>query len=320
MLDSTGRLPAWARWPAWCLVGPLLLLSVGGLLSRPWWVELAAHFRVVYFWILLPASLVSLVLRERLLLATASAGLLLNGWLLFPLYVGAGTGVPVGRLVFLNVLTSNPRPESVVNFIQNSGSDVIVLAEVNEPWLEHLAPVLKDYPGQLLHPRSDNFGIALLSRQPLHEAAVLSLGAVPSLAADTRVGPLTLHVVGTHPLPPISARASAARNQQLGELANYLVGRSGPTALFGDLNNTPWAPSMAPLEGAGLVNARRGFGVLPTWPASFLYPLQIPIDHCYLGGSGFEIVGCRLGPEVGSDHRPLMVDVGVSSRGTPTRR
>ena len=59
-------------------------------------------------------------------------------------------------------------------------------------------------------------------------------------------------------------------------------------------------------KGTGLRDSSRGMGLQPTWPADIPL-LWIPIDHC-LYSDGIEIRGRRTGPDVGSDHFPLIVD------------
>lgn len=48
-------------------------------------------------------------------------------------------------------------------------------------------------------------------------------------------------------------------------------------------------------------------GVFPTWPANFPL-LAIPLDPC-LVGSEICVARKRIGPNLGSDHKPLIVDL-----------
>lgn len=60
-----------------------------------------------------------------------------------------------------------------------------------------------------------------------------------------------------------------------------------------------------------LRDSRRGFGVQPTWNARHPW-CMIPIDHC-LVSEGASIVDRIVAPDVGSDHRPIIVDFRVES-------
>jgi endonuclease/exonuclease/phosphatase (EEP) superfamily protein YafD len=45
----------------------------------------------------------------------------------------------------------------------------------------------------------------------------------------------------------------------------------------------------------------------PTWSSA----LRVPIDNCFVSG-GVAVRSYEDGPDVGSDHRPLVVDLGVT--------
>jgi endonuclease/exonuclease/phosphatase family metal-dependent hydrolase len=68
------------------------------------------------------------------------------------------------------------------------------------------------------------------------------------------------------------------------------------------------------IERIGLINAREGFGVLPTWPTYYgSTALMIPIDHC-LVSEDIRVFNIRTGAHIGSDHLPLIVDIEISAR------
>lgn len=83
--------------------------------------------------------------------------------------------------------------------------------------------------------------------------------------------------------------------------------------IAGDLNTTMWSPYYKRLaRDSGLANARKGFGILATWPSFYPF-LRIPIDH-YLVSPEVRVVDLRMGPKFGSDHRPLVADLFVPPR------
>ncbi|MBN9419811.1 MAG: endonuclease/exonuclease/phosphatase family protein [Candidatus Eremiobacteraeota bacterium] len=289
-----------------CILGAGLLLSLLGLVSQPWWLELLGHARGSYLWI--GICLLALV-RERVALILWLSCLVVNLACVLPLYVGGASGSANGKLLLCNALSSNPTPERVLALLQAERADVVVLLEVRQELLDLLQPVLVEYPGQKLLPRSDNFGMALLSRRPLSGVQVLESGSPPTLVADTEVGGKRLHVVGAHPVPPVGGAYAQLRNQTVMDLGQHLRDCPQPFALLGDLNNTPWSPSLAPIRDRAR-NARAGFGVLPSWPTMLPGLLRIPIDQCFVSPD-VRVVECRLGPEIGSDHLPLIVGVSL---------
>ena len=77
--------------------------------------------------------------------------------------------------------------------------------------------------------------------------------------------------------------------------------------LGGDFNATPWSDEMRTLDRAlGLTRRDRA---IPTWPAQLFghdWPFPfLPIDHIY-AGSGWATVKVERGPNVGSDHYPVV--------------
>ena len=60
-------------------------------------------------------------------------------------------------------------------------------------------------------------------------------------------------------------------------------------------------------QAAGLRNVRCGFGVLPTRPAGFA-AVGIPLGHCPVS-PGIDAVDLKPGPDIGSDHLPLIVEL-----------
>ncbi len=84
--------------------------------------------------------------------------------------------------------------------------------------------------------------------------------------------------------------------------------------VVGDFNAARWSHGFrALLDRSGMVDSERGFGFQPTFPAGLPYPLRIPIDHL-LHGEGLAVTDRVLGPALGSDHLPLVVDLAVTRR------
>jgi endonuclease/exonuclease/phosphatase (EEP) superfamily protein YafD len=79
-----------------------------------------------------------------------------------------------------------------------------------------------------------------------------------------------------------------------------------PTIAAGDFNFTVYSPAYARmLRESGLADAFAGRGWQPTWMAGF-WPLALRIDHV-LASRSLCVEHAEVGPDVGSDHRPLLV-------------
>jgi endonuclease/exonuclease/phosphatase (EEP) superfamily protein YafD len=317
MCKPNTRNPAKGKPVLWSVVSivaaPAALATLATFLGRLWWrCELACHFRVQYFIVLLVAALALLVGKRWSRAAVAGVLALVNLALIVPLYFGGGSppaGATTLRAVNLNVHTRNRQFDDVRRFLRETAPDLFVLEEVNADWLYELEPLKRDYPHVRAHPREDNFGIALFSRIPFETAEILTIGkaGVPSVAARFDLDGQSLTVIGTHPVPPAGGNGAALRNEQMSAVADYVAKQPGPLVLLGDLNMTSWSPYFVDfLRATGLRDSRRGFGVQPSWPARSPL-LRIPIDHCLVSPQ-ISIRDHRIGRGVGSDHLPVIVE------------
>jgi len=294
------------------LTGLVAGVTVLGFLGGVWWLfDLLAHFRMH----LTAASAVLVVAtlfdRQPRDVAVAAAALVVNAATVIPLWVAgpsSGSTSPVHSLLLANVLTSNDAHGPFVDYVLDATPDIVVLLEVDRGWWKNLEPLRQQYPHQVVRTRDDNFGVAVLSRLALTQSEVFTLAhPVPMVRATVHTGDGELHLVAAHPLPPVSGANSARRDAQLLSLADQLAERANPaTLVVGDLNATPWSWAFRRLATkARLHDASRGHTSRPTWPARLGW-LGIPIDQV-LHGDGVEIVDERVGPDVGSDHRPVQV-------------
>ena len=72
----------------------------------------------------------------------------------------------------------------------------------------------------------------------------------------------------------------------------------------------PWSlPLRRLIRQTGLRDSALGFGVQPTWPAGMLLA-RIQIDQC-LVSEDLKVVRRDVGPDVGSDHLPLVVELAL---------
>ena len=274
-----------------------------------------------YFWLLLAAALAMLGMGKpvrALLFGILSA---VNLATIVPIYLPPRRSAPDAaeiapqkmfplRVLTFNVRASNSQYDEALKYLQSRSPDVIVVQEISPAWSQALERLKPGFSHQHHVPRDDNFGIALLSRIPWSsvETEILAGAGVPSLVARYREGDATWTIVGTHPVPPGSAVTSRERNEQLTALAKLIRRESGTVILAGDLNVTSWSPYFWDLMGdAGLQDSRQGFGVHCSW-ASRIPLTDLPLDHV-LVSPGIVVQDRSVGPHLGSDHRPVVVDL-----------
>jgi len=268
---------------------------------------------VQYLVVLLILSLILLLSRNRYLAIATGAFALLNLSLILPLYFGSpaphDSATTSSRAMMMNVNTRNTNYSVVLNAIQEYSPDFLLLEEVDRRWMNDLKSLDVEYPFSVSRPRSDNFGIAFYSKTPFSSSEFLEIGDVdnPSILVSVQSAGRDLYILGTHTLPPVNAVYSRLRDIHLAELPDVINGLNAPVLLMGDLNATHWSiPFKRLLRNSRLIDGSRGMGFQPTWPAG-MFPLLIPIDHC-LHSSELSLTWKEVGPIVGSDHYPVIVD------------
>ncbi len=298
------------------------LATLTGFAGQLWWVfELATHFRVQYALALGGFALILLALRQWRWPALFGAFALLDLAIIAPAFWEEDAAVPATaesqptlRALLANVNAENRDSERLRRLIAASDPDVIVLLEAT-PWLLNQLRDLGDrYPHRMAEPRDDPFGIALFSRHPLAQSQIVHLGGEagpPSIVATVSAGERQFTLIGAHPWPPVSAELAEGRNTQLRALAAQVRQNQAPLLVLGDLNVSPWSPWFARLlADSGLRDSRLGRGLQPSWPVNWPL-LWIPIDHI-LFSAGIRIERREIGPAIGSDHYPVIVDFQLS--------
>ncbi len=285
-----------------------------------WTIDLLACFPVqAMAWLTFCALLLGCARRWRASMAIAAfAGVaalsVLPGWLRSP-PIATENGHPV-RVLALNLLRGNEsQATAALAVVAEHNPDVLFCSEVTPGWLVQLQAGLPHLPHRCVRSDDGYFGVALFSRWPLQDAAVIRLyyewaPAVRAVVA-TPGGPLG--VLGVHTPRPGDGRSCQERDLALGAVAAALTPLPTSRVLLGDCNATPWnAAFVAMLAATGLRDARGG-GWLPTWTSAHPWPLRIAIDHV-LVSEGIGVQQCEVGRDFGSDHLPLFAVLRLPSR------
>jgi endonuclease/exonuclease/phosphatase (EEP) superfamily protein YafD len=218
-------------------------------------------------------------------------------------------------VMFANVAVGNRDYEALLGSVGEVRPDVLALAEVTPEWWARVQPLAREYAYSEALPKRGG-GLALFSRFPLEgsEAFDVDDSTHPLMRARVETPCASLTLLVMHPPAPLSARRFAYRTGQFERAAEIMKSEAGPRALVGDLNSTPWSHYFRELLlRSGLRVARAGRGLLPTWPAQLPSFLRIPIDHC-LVSEEVRVHSARTGPPTGSDHLPLVVELGLPAR------
>jgi endonuclease/exonuclease/phosphatase (EEP) superfamily protein YafD len=289
-----------------------------GLLDRFWWVfEAADVFRLQYLVVLVAAALAAFLLRRPRLAMLAAALAALNFAVLGIPVTGTVTAAPAGpvsaelRLVVANVEVGNRDFAAVRHLVAQTRPDLLGVTELTPDMARHLGEQLSGYRTSVIHPRDDAYGIGVYSRVPLLSAEVVHFPSdgPPTIVARLRISAELVTVVVTHVHTPF---AGSIHVRQLDALARAVHSQLGESVVVcGDFNTPPWSGPLRDFAANSRLHdvygnrAWAGYS-WPTW-GSFL---RVPLDNCFVG-KGLVVTGHHDGPDVGSDHRPLIVDVGV---------
>lgn len=316
---------SWIALAARFLVIVLAIATAVSLIAADaWWIR-AFDFPRLQIAVVLAIAIVVLVLtRSRRLLIWLPLGFVALGIQLgqvVPYFgfmpqqaVGAKTCAPADRLhiASLNVLQSNRDFDRAIAYVRDEKPDVFLAMENDEAWTGALSAALdQDYPHSLKIPQANTYGMALWSRLPFSEVErnELAGGGTPSIKARiirADSGVMTLFAV--HPRPPRPGQDSGQRDAELVLLADMVRDSGRPTIVVGDFNDVGWSSVTETFQRIGqLVDPRRGRGFYSSFDAT--NPLmRWPLDHVF-HTDDFGVLRFETGPDVGSDHFPLEVEL-----------
>ncbi len=303
-------------WPAAMTILVMVGLAtvVGFTGGWGWLMELTTHLRGQYVVVLIGLVILFIVGKRPMPALLSVLFGAINLAVVLPLYVGGTVAslpnAATYRALMLNVHWVNEDVDSVKTFIQETNADFVVLTEVVPAWEAELASLRSLYPygDEVAYYRSPH-GVMFFSRIPLVDGNIFRLqdGERPSVVAHLDFPERPLTVIGMHPPAPVSPTRINLRNEQLAAMAEFVATQQNAVFLMGDLNITPWSPYFSDfLAQSGLQNGRSGYGLQTTWPAQ-LPIMRIPIDHALVSPEVI-IHDFKAGPNVGSDHLPIIID------------
>ncbi len=300
-----------------------------GFAGNLWWkFELLDHPRPQYCLGLLVGLLVGLGLGQAWSLLWLLP-LLVNLLLLAPLFRVKSFGVrPRGdrgdssslRLLHSNLDRHNPTPDRAIQYLREQQVDLLLLQEITPAWLTRLESELPNY--QLLKAEAfDNtLGSAVLvakqnSQVKIEQIQTIHLPANsdrPLLEIIIQTGNRTVAILCFHVIRPRSTQTSNYQITEFNAAADWSqrqLQQGREVVIIGDFNSTFWSQRLRQLErDSQLINSQRGFGFQPTWSAHFPPLMKIAIDHCFYS-RGLRVGQRSIGPDIGSDHHPLLVEL-----------
>jgi endonuclease/exonuclease/phosphatase (EEP) superfamily protein YafD len=114
-----------------------------------------------------------------------------------------------------------------------------------------------------------------------------------------------------HTIAPVTPGAFRGWNGNFEELLRQVENETGPVVLLGDFNLTQHHRWYDELIDAGFSDCHHalGEGSATTWPNGHVPLPPIRLDQVFVRG-GLVCLAIREGAGEGSDHRPVIVDLG----------
>ena len=299
--------------------------------------DLLTFFLPTLFGISVAAVLVALVAGHRLLAAIALAFAILNGLPLFtPIdRAAASAGGRELRVATSNVLGSRNDYDDLIAWSIKSGIDVLGQQEVSGYVLRYFDALRAHFPStppaDLLgrHPEVMAWsGWRIIKAEHVKNVPVLPvfgwggnplrLELVPPDVPDAAPGTLqkpALVVYVLHPTTPRSFDQWESRNLYLNAVAKSIAAEAPgtPVVALGDFNTPTWSPFFQSiLKKSGLVDAAGTAWPSTTrfsrrWFSKYFY-YGSPVDHI-LVSRNIEVKQFTVGPDIGSDHFPVLADL-----------
>ncbi|WP_176247956.1 MULTISPECIES: endonuclease/exonuclease/phosphatase family protein [unclassified Sulfitobacter] len=218
-------------------------------------------------------------------------------------------------LIAANVKQSNRDYQKLIDLIISEKPDIATALEVDQAWMDAIYAGLKDhYAHWVKVPKSNSYGIVLMSNLPLSETQVreLLVEDVPSIRTrvQTRSGrDWRLYII--HPEPPVPNHDTKGRDGEIA-LTGIEAGQDElPVVVTGDLNDVAWsAPTRRFQRLSGLLDPRVGRGLYNTFHAGIPF-LRWPLDHLF-HSADFRLIRMDRLRHIGSDHFPILFTLALT--------
>ena len=289
-----------------------------------WAADLCCQFRVQLLFFLVPTAIVYWLWRRGQfawwVLLCAVANLIPLSPYVIPnssSIAEVSKDTATTRIMTLNLLKGNQHHDEVVAYITDIDPDIFIAIESDQEWTEGLKPIQQAYPHRHIIDDRGTSSIAVYSRIPVNSMNVYhsTRQRLPSLDFTVTIEQQPVRIFATHPFIPLAQETARMRNSQLDEIETMLK-EPGSRILLGDFNCVPWSPHLTDvLRTTNLTPAGYGRGLRPTWyrraraygPLRQTWLFALKLDHVLLSDD-LAVVDHRIGPCLGSDHRPVTVD------------
>lgn len=298
------------------LPGIAFVSFIPHLFPNFWLTDIFSHFKLQYVILLILLLLICFFQIKKRIIPVALILVLLvwNSWFIVPLYLPnldvTETSEEKISILSMNLLASNMKYSEALDLIRKKDPDVLVLLELSPQWEKEMQVLFREYPFQKMVSQTDNFGIGILSKIPIISTVTnFGKGFPPSILCKLEIDAQPLHILATHPVPPVGQEMFNFRNQQLEEIAQFSAKQTGAFILVGDLNTSSYSTHFQKLlEKGELRDSRKDFGINSSWPTDYQI-LRTTLDHFLIKGD-LKVFNRSTESNIGSDHLPVFLEAG----------
>lgn len=218
------------------------------------------------------------------------------------------------NLFISNVLMSNRNADELIRIIKKYEPQVILLAEPNNWWRDHLLELDSMYKYSLKKPQSNTYGMLFYSNLELiyPEVRYLVQKDIPSVHTYIKLqSGKVIEFYGLHPRPPYP---STKYDDDERDAELLLAGREAseskyPAIIAGDMNDVAWSNTTDLFQRvSNMLDPRVGRGLFNTFNANYFF-IRWPLDHIF-HTDHFRLKKLeRISNHYGSDHFPLFVQL-----------
>lgn len=303
------------------LVGWTAVLATGlGFLGASWWpLDMLADWRFILTVALAAAVLATGFGYSRVSSMIFLVAAIVNAVLIAPMWLEEQQPLTASdrvRVISIDVGFAPDARESIIDWVNMSEGDVVLLANSGGTWarfIDHKGVpyrVINEDPGL-------TGGTLVLARNGIPvtvEEVPGVLGAV-DVIVTVPLADREVTILGVSVERPVNGSAYNERIDDFAAINARISRNTSPTVIIGNLEASRWSETFAVIAD-GLTNSEDGFGHMASYP-SFDLPFAgdyagVPVDHALYVGP-ITVGHRRIGPNVGTDHRPLLIDLSPAS-------
>lgn len=218
------------------------------------------------------------------------------------------------RLMTFNMEHTNTRKHDICAFIADADPDIVLIQEIDAAGAAELARGLEPSYVHMSHVgQSRKVGLALFSRLPCVDSGTVERNEHKPgvVSAHVRQQAANYDVMNVYLADPFHPMEQA---RQIDWLIGHIRAWDRPLIIAGDFNLTPFSAKLTKFALA--TGLKRHGTLLASWPADKFHPMFL-IDNVFASPE-FGSANVSVGPFLGSDHRPIIADITIGSRGPNT--